>query len=223
MLKRLARSLALSLLAALPLSTLAAPVSVTTHTSGTSAYGDWVVVDALGITNYDYRDQPFELTLQSTFDTDVNTNFWWGDKLWIFGADLTVTFRIGDETFHKQGKGQAMLGSGSDSYYQQVSFYDSLGNGKLVDFTNYVMAPQNAAAGDPLAERDASASGERVGSMGMDAYNANPDANGLWMMGDYATNASVTVVSSVPEPSQWAMMAAGLVAATVVARRRQRT
>jgi hypothetical protein len=42
----------------------------------------------------------------------------------------------------------------------------------------------------------------------------------MWIVGGDVTGGTVTV-SAVPEPSQWAMLAAGLLAGAVVARRRK--
>lgn len=222
MLKRLARTLSLSLFAALPLQVLAAPVSITTSTSGITSSGSMYVLEALGIDSSNYIFAPFELTLQSTFDTAVTPPVRLGDTLTVADADITVTLRLGTGVFQQQGKGWAGLSSGPGAYSQLVGLYSLSSFDNKVEFSQLIRAPLGAAGNDPLAARsfNVSATDDIVGFMGVTYWDLDPEWPQSEELGGAATSGSI-LVSAVPEPSQWAMMAAGLVAGAVVARRRK--
>jgi len=219
MLKHLVRTLSLTLLVALPLHAMAAPVSITTSTSGDHSISNEYILDMLGIDRSNLGELPFEMTLQSNFDTDITPAVPSGGALSIAGADITVTLHIGTGTFQRQGKGWTILGSGPAGYSQTVGLY-GFGGRDSIDFGHILNVTQDAAADDPLVPRNLSASGASVGTMLVTLNELDPEWPQTWYMGGTVTSGTITV-SAVPEPSAWAMMAAGLLAVTVAARRRK--
>jgi hypothetical protein len=220
MLKRWSRMLVLTLAAMLPLAALAAPVKVTTYTSGTLQFADDPVLSTLGLGDT-ALPAPYEVTLQSAFDPDIDTNFMNGRQLWIFGVDITVTVKIGTSVFEHSGEGLTILDPYNDrSYEQDVTFYAPIAGMELT-FKNRFVGPPGSITGDVLLPRRLTSSGENAGSMDIDMRPANPDAEGFWNLGARADHAMLSVLNPVPEPAEWAMMAAGLLAVTVAARRRK--
>lgn len=219
MLKQLVRTLSLTALVVLPLHVMAAPVSITTTTSGDHSISNDYILDMLGIDRSNLGEVPFEMTLQSNFDTDITPAVQTSGGLSIAGADITVTLHIGTGTFQRQGKGWTTLVSGPAAYGQTVGLY-GFGGTDSIDFSHILKVTQDAAVSDPLTPRNLSASGDNVGTMLVTLNELDPEWPQTWYMGGTVTSGAVAV-SAVPEPSQWAMMAAGLLAGTAVARRRK--
>ncbi len=222
MFKPLSRALALTLAACLPLAAAAAPVTVTTYSAGTAAFVDDAIMNVLGAPNFPTGENTYELTLQSTFDLDVNSYTGDSTRMYVRDAEIMLTLKVGTFTFEKTGIGFTDLftaGASTDTYLHYASFHEPFSNLTLSFTTSYLGAP-GSAGGHILQPRELAANGAGIGGMAIGASINNPEATDSWSMFGEANRSMVSVVSSVPEPAEWAMLAAGI---AVIAARRRRT
>jgi hypothetical protein len=198
-----------TLAALLHAAALAAPIQVTTFTTGELPFADDVILSTLGM-EYPPLPAPYRVTLQSGFDPEHDTVFRNGRQLWIFGADIDVTVQIGTSRFERHGEGLTILDPyDNHRYAHEVSFFGPIGS-MDVYFKNTFNGPPGSITGDVLAPRKLASSGPDAGSMDIDMFPANPDASGFWTLGGAADSATLTVLNPVPEPAHWAMLGVGL-------------
>jgi hypothetical protein len=204
-----------TLLLALPIAALADPVTVTTHSTGTSNT-DNTILSALGLNSVTTTEPlPYDLTLSSTFDPDTNpspSNAWAYD----YGGDVAVDFRIGSQVYHYGGAANstANLQSGSLDRYEHHIWFNTVGppdsSYALHFYHTLAGLPGTMGVGGPLDPLDAGESDGVYGYYTISAYPSNPDVPLSWQMASYNATLSVRV-AAVPEPRSFALLAAGLV------------
>jgi hypothetical protein len=211
-----------ALLLALPVAALAAPVSVVTHSTGTSST-DNTILSALGLDSLtSTAPLPYELTLSSTFDPDANpptSNAWAYD----YGGEVAIDFRIGSQVYHYDGPANsaANLQSGSLDTYEHHIWFDTPGpptaNYSVHFYHTLAGLPGSMGLGGPLTPLDADENDGVYGYYNINAYPSNPDVPLSWQMASY--NATLSVhVAPVPEQATYVLLAAGLL--TLGVRRR---
>jgi hypothetical protein len=196
---------------ALPAAVLAAPVTVTTHTAGTTL-ADNTILAALGLNGVTGpAPLPYELTLSSTFDAG-------NAAAQNYGGEVEVDFHIDGQTFHYAGSGNSAASRESVSVfdnYQQHVWFDTPGppNANFtVHFYNQLYdLPGSMGQSGPLTPfaADQGAGQDAFGAYTIDAYPGNPAVPLSWNMSAPAGAFSVQV-AAVPEPAQVALLAAGL-------------
>jgi hypothetical protein len=203
------------LLIALPVAALADPVSVTTHSTGTT-YLDDTVLAAMGLqTTASATELPYELTLTSTYD-------WSGPLpargIWATQSDseVVIDFRVGTMHYHYAGiaSSSAVLytpfSNSGDGYQHEIWLaqepYDAL------NFVNRGIGPTGSLGpGGALTPLDVD-SASVDGQYGISAYHSNDEYTFSWNMFADASTLSVQVASPVPEPAPFALLATGLLA-----------
>lgn len=215
-----ALSIALPLLAALPMHVLAAPVTITTTLQGVleaKSYS-WGILEELymPMALY-YADQPYALTIESTFDPDKVESYG-DDRRYFKNTDMKVTFKLGDYTYRGSNAGTTELEVGAGSYSQCVGYINW-----SLQFCSSFKGPQGDLGDDLFAPRQLSASGDSVGYVGI-GYFRGMGGGGTPELSEYLsdmnpTRATLSITSAVPEPAHWAMLAAGLLTIAATARR----
>ncbi len=221
MFKPWSRALALTLAASLPLVASAAPVTVITHSVGTTAFVDSAIMTALGAPGFPTGENTYELTLQSNFDLDVNDYTGDSTSMYVRDALITMTLTVGTFTVEKTGIGLTQLyldAASKNSYAQHALFREAFSN-QYVSFATWHSAVPGSIGGNVLDPRELTGDGAGSGSMSIDAILTDPNSDIIFSMDGAASSSTVSVVSSVPEPAEWAMLAAG--AAVIAARRRR--
>ncbi|MEH6435978.1 PEP-CTERM sorting domain-containing protein [Massilia sp. DD77] len=206
----------------LPALVLAEPVSVTTHSTGTSNV-DSTILFALGLDSVTTAPfLPFELTLRSTFEPDaIPSNWAYND-----GGEVAIDFRIGDQEFHYGGRADSSV-----NLYDQSTSFDAYGH--VISFntpgppdSSYIIRfshtlyylPDNPGAAGPLSPLYADARDGVYGHYTIDAFPSYPDVPLHWQMSS-TTDAMLSVqVGVVPEPAPFLLLSAGLL--TLALRRR---
>ena len=200
------RNLLPGILLALPLAAVADPLTVTTRSSGIADVNQTVLY-YLGLDDtIEAAELPYELTIRSTFDPVADLP---GRGEWVTdqSSQVLVEFRIGSMTYHYTGSGSTSANvhtpfDTGDAYRHEVEL-DNL------HFWQTGYAPTGTLGpGGALTMRDIG--GITSGVFGINAYPFNPDAPGFWTMGGKATSFSVQVMSAIPEPASYALLAAGL-------------
>lgn len=221
MFKPWTRALALTLAASLPLAASAAPVTVITHSAGTVADVDSAIMTALGAPGFPTGTSTYSLTLQSNFDLDLNDYTGDSSSMYVRGALITMTLTMGTFTVEKTGIGTTQLyldAVNKDSYAQHAFFRDAFSN-QYMSFSMWHNAVPGSIGGNVLEPRELTGDGVGSGGIGIDAILTNPESDIIFSMYGEASHSTVSVVSSVPEPAEWAMLAAGV--AVIAARRRR--
>ncbi len=221
MFKSWSSTLALTLAATLPLAASAAPVSVTTHSAGTIDFVDDAIMNALGAPNFPTGENTYELTLTSTFDLDVDEHSGNNTSMYVRGALITMTLTMGTFTVEKTGIGttQLYLDAATNNSYSQHAFFREAFSNQYVSFSTWHHAAPDSLGGNVLEPRELTGEGAGSGGMGIDSILTDPDSGIIFSMYGAADRSTVSVVSSVPEPAEWAMLAAGV--AVIAARRRR--
>lgn len=220
-----------ALLAALACSSAMADIyTITTHTAGSTAAfnlpGLFPEGDIVG-------SRAFDLTVTSVFDSaNVMTSV---DNTWMQAtdADLQISLRLDGQVYSLDATGQVSSQILSDTdgagrttkrFYQSISF-DPESHGDLATFQQYVFAgadqfgirsvlePATAYYADPLTKGFSIFDWKM--NPGMDPTLLG-DGTGLAQRFDY------NLVMTVPEPSTYAMLGAGMVLLAVAARRRSK-
>ncbi|MCC6071845.1 PEP-CTERM sorting domain-containing protein [Massilia sp. GCM10020059] len=198
------------LLLALPFAALADPVTVTTHSTGTSHTND-TVLNTLGLNPSTTTEPlPYELTLRSTFDRDTTTprpGFWaWNDA-----SEVVIDFRIGDQAYHYDGtaKSNANLSAQSvnvEEYGHGVWFETPY---LVWGFHHQLLGPTGSMGFEaPLAPLYAD---DSDGVHGYFAVSVDPTAPEVGSFSIEGRTATISVhVAPVPEPASFALLAAGL-------------
>jgi hypothetical protein len=212
---------ALMLAASLPPVASAAPVTVITHSVGTADYVDSAIMTALGAPGFPTGENTYELTLQSNFDLDVNEYTGDTTSMYVRGALITMTLTMGAFTVEKTGIGttQLYLDAANENRYAQHALFREAFSNLYVSFVTWHNAAPGSVGGNVLEPRELTGEGAGSGGMGIDAIHTDPDVDIIFSMNGGANRSAVSVISSVPEPAEWAMLAAG---AVVIAARRRR-
>ena len=144
--------------------------------------------------------------MHSTFDPVADLP---GRGEWVTdqSSQVLVEFKIGSMTYHYTGSG-----STSANVYTPFDTGDAYQHEVRLDnlyFWQTGYAPTGTLGpGGALTMRDVGGITSSV--FGINAYPSNPDAPGFWPMGGKATSFSVQVMSAVPEPASYALLAAGI-------------
>lgn len=202
------------LLCAAPALALADPVVVTTRTSG-SATALPVLLTALGMDPaFALQELPYSLTLSSTYDPNDMPSVR-GDYDYDYDSAIVVDFRLGDMHYRANANGASAVlraaSSGNDTYEHQVEFLppDSPWSYKFRQ-VGILALPSLDGAG-ALTPRTLGPTDVVFGTMDITAYTAMPDAPGpSVLLGSTVSSMSVQVVSAVPEPAPFALLAAGV-------------
>lgn len=203
-------------LLALPVAALADPVTVTTHSTGTTI-ADNTILSALGLSSVTTTvPLPYKLTLSSTFDPDSSpstSDFWAFD----YGGEVVLDFRIGSQVYHHDGTANSSANrppqsSNWDSYDHHI-WFDTEGPptaNYTVHFYNTLYGlPGSMGLAGPLTPLDADESEGVYGRYTINMHPSNPDVDLSWNMGGDTATSSVHV-AVVPEPATSALLAAGL-------------
>jgi hypothetical protein len=208
------RSCALAL--AMPVAALAAPVTVTTHSSGTS-YVDNTVLNALGLDSVPNNAQlPYEVTMTSTFDPEdyPYISYAWGYN---YTGKAVIDFRLGSQTYHYDSGADSRVflydqSSNLYSYNHYISFYSDgpPTSNFIVGFAHTMYGlPFSLGLEGPMTPFDADKRDGVFGYFTINAIPSYPDVPLSWTMG--STEATVSVhVAPVPAPAQFSLLAAGL-------------
>jgi len=216
----------IALLFALPVAAAAAPVTITTHTSGSMDPGPDVLA-YLGLAVPDGA-QPYSLTLSATIDPNAPL---FRHQPWRSGVaqtktQVSVTFDYGQQHLAYTGIGDIFVGNSGGDYTEIVTFpptdYD---NGvRSFDVENYLVVPGQAFA-DVLAPPTLTDVATSDSGASIQTYINPYLPRGLVGMGGGANTVSVGVTgvptSPVPEPAHAAMLAAGLLALLGLGRTRR--
>jgi hypothetical protein len=203
------------LLLAFPILAWGNPVVVITHSAGTTSV-DGTILRALGLNSVAGTTRPFyELTLTSVFDTEDNP-YQSGASAYADGAAV-IDFRIGSQHFHYAGKAHSLAflsaqSTGVDSYMHSIGF-DTPGSPNssfAIAFAHQLFyIPDSQQPGEALAPLDIGDSDGVPGSYTIYAFPGNPDVPLSWIMGGRGSMISVHI-APVPEPTPFALAAAGL-------------
>jgi len=209
---------------ALPAMALAEPITVTTHSTGiasvnpSSVYGLWMDYTSEPL------DQPYELTLSTTFD-------WTGPlparEEWASQVDsqVVVDFRLGAYDYHYAGKdwSDAILYTpyslGGDGYQHEVwvnphpEVY-----GYSFKFSHVLLGPAGSMGPDGALAPGLVEGTAPAGYFNLTAYYSNDEYTFSFPMSADVSTFSVQVTSPVPEPAQFVLLAVG--ALTLGLRRR---
>jgi hypothetical protein len=208
------------LLLALPLLAVAAPVAVTTHSTGIHATN----ADSLGTTNSmlnvlglepltSTAPLPYALTLTSTFDTDAmpSPESFWAQAI----GDVVIDFRIGAQAYHYAGPANSISHLAAQSvnveeyshtvWLETPNYYHGFGHamfgpaGSLGEF-------------NPLAPLD-------VDDSTLTHFSAylyfNLKAEPISFSLNPVSSTMFVHVAAVPEPASFALLAVGLGALTL--------
>lgn len=204
-----------TLLLALPLCAVAAPVAVTTHSTGihgTSA-------DSLGTTNSmlnvlglepltSTAPLPYALTLTSTFDTDAmpSPESFWAQAI----GDVVIDFRIGTQAYHYAGPANSISHLAAQSVnVEEYSHTIWLETPNYYHGFGHAMFGPAGSMGEfnPLAPLDVD-DGTLAHFSAYLYFNlkAEPISFGL----NPVSSTMSVHVAAVPEPTPFALLAAGL-------------
>lgn len=203
------------LLLALPLLAVAAPVAVTTHSTGIHATN----ADSLGTTNSmlnvlgleplpSTAPLPYALTLTSTFDTEImpSPESFWAQAI----GDVVIDFRIGTQAYHHAGPANSI----SHLAAQSVNV-EEYSHTIWLETPNYYYVFGHAMSGpagsmgkfNPLAPLD-------VDDSTLTQYSAylyfNLKAEPISFGMNPVSSTMSLHVAAVPEPGSFALLAAGL-------------
>jgi hypothetical protein len=212
------------LLYAAPAIALASPVVITTHSTGTAkALPD--LLYTLGMDRSSgLQDLPYEMTLSSTYDLPQGSVSILGEYNFIYSSDIVVDFRLGDMHYHSSGLGSSAVrrssSNGYDSYEHEIQYlpinspwsYSITQTGIL---TLPSLGPEGA-----LELRELGPTPVVAGAITIAAYpaTANEPVGPTSLLGSSMAALSVQVMSPVPEPAPFVLLAAGLL--TLALRRR---
>lgn len=198
----------------------AAPVIVTSHTTGTIVIGSpalFILGLELDASMYD-APLPFSLRLESVFDPDAPDVYQdpWGNPT-DYSTDVSFNLSVGDLALSYTGQALTSLGlSSRGNYVHTIDLpywtYD-------LTLSNFLSGPPHVMGSNPFALRDLDAGAGLSGSFDLALWPQNPETSIWWGDGADSQVATLQVVSAIPEPAAPVLLAAGLM--IVAARMRQ--
>lgn len=209
---------------------MAEPVTVVTRSTGTT-YADPGALYALSPGNDIPYASPlaYELTMSSTFDWTgpLPERGEWASQV---DSETRIDFRIGDLHWQYAGtaSGSAVLytpfSAGGDGYQHEIWLDPSDDtHGYLMKFEHFLIAPTGSLGpGGTLTQNVIDGTGMQ-GRFVFTAYHINEEFSTAYRMGDDAGTFTLMVLSPVPEPAACGLLAIGLLALSLHARRKTGT
>lgn len=201
----------LALAAVIPCTAFADPVVVSTRASGTIDVNP-AVFDRLWPGGQALDRMPFQLSMSSVLQSDSLVTDANGTHARDLSTQLHFDFKLGDYDYHKTiladvGVDLYQQGDGTDVYRMLVSFGPSYND----SFTTMLFGPAGSFGATPLTPVTLGSNLGLAGNISMFLSPDNPDATPFW--GSMAANTdsvSLQVMSAVPEPAPFGMLAAGV-------------
>lgn len=211
-------------LVCIPILAHADPVVINANASGTiSPDSIWIYQFGGAAPSTSTGPLPFTLSVQATFDTDAPSYSEFSLPPWLvsqqYAAPASISFTVDGSTYNFTGTSILRAFSQPDSFRVTIGIEHSF---YFFDLALTFSSPGQDMSGNPLAQRTLSTADGYSADYSLTSIRSNPDAPGNWE--DFGTldNATLTVMSAVPEPGRAGMLFAGILTLLFAARGRWR-